>query len=444
MINRRNRWGLFDDPDPAQPQQPGLGIGPLRDIPERLQPLSGRTMRQGQLADPWAALRHFGETRNQKAKWGALMRGGLAMLAHGGRDGTLGESIANAALLGLEDYAGSKKETEQLQQGMAAQIQEQLMRAQLSDPRLAEAMGFTPDQMRIFAAMPLSKQADIAEEMLTREGPEPLILSKDAIAIDRAGNLIGGNLVPEEPEIVRVDDGARIMGIDNRTGQAYWEIPKIQVTTRDPVEASNQLRNEFRGLSSTKDWNEVYVQYQTAVEGLQDPYRTADLGFMYAIAKIVDPGSVVREGEIKFVEGAAPEVQQFIGRLNSVLRGETAFTQEVRLGLQRVVERYARARWNNYVTSVQAYQEIVEANGANPDWVFTDLRTPDFARGQLAPVEVRAAGTPDGGIPAPNPQPGQVPPALRPAAPPGSGASGSLYEIFPWLRPPTTAGGGGR
>lgn len=95
-----------------------------------------------------------------------------------------------------------------------------------------------------------------------------------------------------------------------------------------------EFRKEYVGLQSTKDFGKQAAAYTRVVASAEDPSAAGDLALIFNFMKVLDPGSVVREGEFATAASARAEltrasekgtlvpavVQQAIQRLESGLR----------------------------------------------------------------------------------------------------------------------------
>lgn len=102
------------------------------------------------------------------------------------------------------------------------------------------------------------------------------------------------------------------------------------------VENAIKLQKNFEGQPSMSSLQAIAPTLKSMYRSIGDPSAMADLNFIYGLAKILDPTSVVRESEAGMVidsQGIAP---QLLGRLNKMLSGEQAMSKETRINLYKV------------------------------------------------------------------------------------------------------------
>lgn len=88
----------------------------------------------------------------------------------------------------------------------------------------------------------------------------------------------------------------------------------------DP-EAEGKLRKEFDGLPEVRAFNTVAPIFASMVESAGRNTRASDLNLVYGLAKIMDPGSVVREGEQIMVMNTASLPDWLTGQIARVNGG---------------------------------------------------------------------------------------------------------------------------
>jgi hypothetical protein len=102
-------------------------------------------------------------------------------------------------------------------------------------------------------------------------------------------------------------------------------------------------------------------------KSLTDPSAMADLDFVYGLAKILDPTSVVRESEGKMViesQGLGP---QLLGQLNKLMSGEQAMLPEIREKLFSVAYRRAKELELQAQGERKHFSGVATENQFNPE-----------------------------------------------------------------------------
>lgn len=138
------------------------------------------------------------------------------------------------------------------------------------------------------------------------------------------------------------------------------------------------LRKEFEGLDPVKNYMTVLPLYRRAATAPNT--RAGDISVIYALGKMFDPTSVVREGELILSKNAAPWLVKVASEANSQISGKGAISPETRkqivdalkgqvdamkLGYQR-----ERERFSSYAPSYGV--EANEIVGNDPAEAYSD------------------------------------------------------------------------
>ncbi|WP_259665829.1 hypothetical protein [Rhizobium lentis] len=178
-----------------------------------------------------------------------------------------------------------------------------------------------------------------------------------------------------------------------------------QGTGYKPEDVSN-LRKEVQDLQSYKSYQQAAPVYQSMIDTATTDSKASDLNLVYGLGKIMDPNSVVREGEMVMVNNTASLPDWLSGMINSVNGGQR-LTPETR----QAVLNEARSRMMAYRgaldNDISQYRGIIGRRGMNEADVLPTL-------GDIATVPDLSA--PTAGIgPAPEGVPEDVWGAMTPA-----------------------------
>jgi hypothetical protein len=84
----------------------------------------------------------------------------------------------------------------------------------------------------------------------------------------------------------------------------------------------SSLRKEYTGDAATKAFSEQAQAFGRIVASAKDPSAAGDLALIFNYMKVLDPGSVVREGEFANAQNAGGVQDTIRAQYNNVLRGE--------------------------------------------------------------------------------------------------------------------------
>lgn len=165
-----------------------------------------------------------------------------------------------------------------------------------------------------------------------------------------------------------------------KTGQ--YELPKGTMTP-EAIKGETDLRKEFSQQVKDSKFTDVRDAY-SKVKNVSDT-AAGDLSLIFAYMKMLDPGSVVREGEFANAENTAGIPERVRQQYNRALRGErlskeqrTAFKGEAATIFNSYVERH-----NSLVDS---YTGLASQYGLDPKRIVNQA-------GKVKPVKIDQAQT---------------------------------------------------
>jgi hypothetical protein len=158
------------------------------------------------------------------------------------------------------------------------------------------------------------------------------------------------------------------------------------------------VRKEVGALPEVKRYSEAIVPFRSMVQSATRNTAAADLDFVYGIAKIFDPDSVVREGEMKLVGQAQSLPEEIKGYIKRVAMGEGRLTSEARDRILQVAQTRINEIRSAYDTRVNPYRAIADRHRINVDDILPVLpnvpewRMPE-ASAVLPPPALQPSGT---------------------------------------------------
>ena len=138
-------------------------------------------------------------------------------------------------------------------------------------------------------------------------------------------------------------------------------------------QGEDELRKEFENRQNVKAHREVVPIIESAEEAIKRPTRAADLNLIYALGKVMDPNSVVREGEMVMARGTGT-VQDYIGGLLGQLNGGQTLKDDTRRKLVEEIKSRAVALERSYNIDKEAFSALAERRGFNVNNVITPVR----------------------------------------------------------------------
>lgn len=131
------------------------------------------------------------------------------------------------------------------------------------------------------------------------------------------------------------------------------------------------LREDFAGLPEVKAWNVIQPTLVAARQAAKDTSGGSDLNLIYAMGKIMDPNSVVREGELQMAGDTGSLGQKIMGYYKSVAKGGK-LPPTVKQDLLAQIENRAKAQESLYKNTKAKYTDIAKRNQINPEDLFVE------------------------------------------------------------------------
>lgn len=207
-------------------------------------------------------------------------------------------------------------------------------------------------------------------------------------AVDEAGNIwetdaqgnpvrwIGRQQSQQVPRTIPLPPTPRQQAQENRdTAAAGRDEVRTGIAARGEgrdvakmgFDQAKDLRSEFNNLPDVKDYRAAIKAYSSALKSSETP--AGDLNLIYAFAKIMDPNSVVREGEQAAVAGGDSMAGQITARLKKELEGTGTFRPEYRNQLRRELQTRISELNTAYDSQRQHYEGFARQLGVDPNVV---------------------------------------------------------------------------
>jgi len=155
------------------------------------------------------------------------------------------------------------------------------------------------------------------------------------------------------------------------------------------------MRKEHTKLSS--DTIALGTSIKKIRQGAENPSAAGDVAMIFSFMKMLDPTSVVREGEFATAAQAAGVPERIIGQYNRVLSGER-LTQPQRQDFLNTANRQWDAQIGTQRQIDQNFRGLAERQNINPDDVVIDFIGGDVvAPEQAATIDVPTAVNPTTG-----------------------------------------------
>lgn len=184
--------------------------------------------------------------------------------------------------------------------------------------------------------------------------------------------------------------GVRVVAAGQANGPSRAQQREERVADRQQRQDSRQLRRDFEALPDVKDYRTVETAYQQVQRLSQNSGNPADdVALTFSFMKMLDPGSVVREGEYALVGRAQGLTGRALVALQRIDSGE-ALTPELRRDLRETAGRVLESRRARYEALESQYRGYAEEDGIDPDRVVPRSQPAPTAGGRRLRFEAAA------------------------------------------------------
>ena len=125
------------------------------------------------------------------------------------------------------------------------------------------------------------------------------------------------------------------------------------------------LRKEFEGLKPVADYMTVLPLYRRAATAPDT--RAGDISVIYALGKMFDPTSVVREGELILSKNAAPWLVKVASEANSQISGKGAIAPETRKQIVEALKGQVDSMRVGYQRERERFTQYAPSYGVDPN-----------------------------------------------------------------------------
>lgn len=259
-------------------------------------------------------------------------------------------------------------------QASMAQIQQSALKAK---DQIAEARAKAQEERKL-----LQDQIDLETKTLDRDvkkrDEEERKADPDGLTkADRA------KLAPtsQREYDAAVKGGFRGSYNDFLTADANRKAPKTTVNVNAPqktFENEMALRKEVDAHPIVKSYNEVKTQAERAESAFKDAIggasaNSADQVLITALNKMLDPSSVVREGEYARTASGQSLANQVKGWVDKVQRGGAGLSQSERESVMDTIRKLKGSMEKTYRPVEDQYKGMAKEYGFNPDRVISGV-----------------------------------------------------------------------
>lgn len=166
-------------------------------------------------------------------------------------------------------------------------------------------------------------------------------------------------------------------------GMKYTDFVKsVQVATKEPItglrpgqqsaefKSEKDLRSEFENM--TKEFRLVENNMNRIKASVTEPSAAGDLALIYNYMKMLDPTSVVREGEFATAAAAGSYGERIKAQVNRLTKGER-LSEEIRNDFVKRANELYKSQLEQYDITKQTYTGLAKDYGLDPKKIVIDV-----------------------------------------------------------------------
>jgi hypothetical protein len=189
----------------------------------------------------------------------------------------------------------------------------------------------------------------------------------------------------------------------------------VSTPTRIAAGDASPLRKEWMDHPAVKKYEQAILPYQQFSENVKVGTATADISLIYNLAKMLDPESVVREGEMLIWQKTGGALDRLQGLYDKIVSSRAALPPQTRANLADTAERVMTETHKNYERAADRFGTIAGKMGIDPELIVPKVDPlPKIDRKAISSI------TPAGAGPRGAPERSSLTTAA-PARPPGGG-----------------------
>jgi hypothetical protein len=161
--------------------------------------------------------------------------------------------------------------------------------------------------------------------------------------------------------------------VDRRAGEANAIAADNRRVAQDTRgrEDIDGIRKEFNALPEVKNYKEAVPVLASAKKAPDTPQ--GDLSLIYAVGKVLDPNSVVREGEMALVLKSGSLMERMMGTARVNFGAGGRLSPEMRQKLTTMLDQRVGEYKNQYEGARKTYDGIAKQRGYDSSQIFTEV-----------------------------------------------------------------------
>ena len=155
------------------------------------------------------------------------------------------------------------------------------------------------------------------------------------------------------------------------------EIP-VSALSKDQQKAAEKLRSEYNAQSKDLGTAEIIGQYKQIQQFAKEPSAAGDIGLVFSYMKVLDPRSVVREGEFATAQNAGGIPDKVRAQYNKAINGKL-LSENQRRDFAKQAEKIVTSKLKTQRLINKRYSNLSQQYGVPSSLVIQKINMSDIA-----------------------------------------------------------------
>lgn len=226
---------------------------------------------------------------------------------------------------------------------------------------------------------PAWREQQMQRVLPAKEAIEAQYKQRTATETERANKARESGLARVAAETARhnkVEEDIKKTAEENKSGENKVLGGKLA------FESENKLRDEYQTQSKT--FVKVRDAYSKVNVAAKDPTAAGDIALVYSYMKILDPDSVVREGEFATAQNAASIPDRVLNAYNKALQGER-LNEKQRADMVNQAKKVYESQKESQDKLTKNYKGLAKSYGLKEENIITDVSLDQPSQQPAAP-----------------------------------------------------------
>lgn len=164
--------------------------------------------------------------------------------------------------------------------------------------------------------------------------------------------------------------GAKIQGELDAYGSGGQNSNVLSPITKEIRGIEDDATTQIKTTPATNNFMDIKSSFDTMKGTISQNTKGATLAFISSFARVLDPGSTVKEGEIKNAANTQAYLEKLGYDIKGLFSGEATLGENAKIAMLEAASSKYNSYGNDYQKVVELYRGRAKSRGGNPERVF--------------------------------------------------------------------------